>query len=354
MPKGRAHIKITIIPIYWDKCTDDDTWEKISDMKAARLTSPKHFEFVDVDTPTAADGQCLIKIERVSVCGSDIRNHYGPVLSEEHYPLPSGQPCHEVAGVVVDSKTDEFKEGQRIIVVPGPGLGGLNEYIVSRPERMALLPDDGPLEEWVMCQPSGTVLFSCQQMPNLLGKTVAVIGQGSIGLSFTMITAGMGARSVIGVDLLDYRLEKAKDFGATHTVNPSQVEVGEAIDAITRGAGADVVVEAAGYPDTLNMALRVVRQFGTVIIFGIPSEDYVPIEHHWLMDKQARIIPTTGARSGDAISHIREIVGLRERGWCDPGRLLTHRVGFSQVQAAYDMYEQRQDEIIKVVMNLNE
>ena len=68
-------------------------------MKAARLTSPKHFEFVDVDTPTAADGQCLIKIERVSVCGSDIRNHYGPVLSEEHYPLPSGQPCHEVAGV---------------------------------------------------------------------------------------------------------------------------------------------------------------------------------------------------------------------------------------------------------------
>ena len=101
-------------------------------------------------------------------------------------------------------------------------------------------------------------------------------------------------------------------------MNPSQVEVGEAIDAITRGAGADVVVEAAGYPDTLNMALRVVRQFGTVIIFGIPSEDYVPIEHHWLMDKQARIIPTTGARSGDAISHIREIVGLRQRGWCGP------------------------------------
>ena len=323
-------------------------------MKAARLTSPKHFEFVDVEDPTAADGQCLIKIERISVCGSDIRSTYGPTLPEERYPLNSGQPCHEVAGVVVDSKTDEFKEGQRIIVVPGAGLGGLNEYIVSGPERMALLPEEGSLDEWVMCQPSGTVLYSCQQMPNLLGKTVAVVGQGSIGLSFTMLTAGMGARNVIGVDLLDYRLAKSRDFGATHTVNPSRDEVGEAIDSITDGMGADVVVEAAGYPDTLNMALRVVRQFGTVILFGIPSDAYVPIEHHWLMDKQARIIPTTGARSGDAISHIREIVGLRERGWCDPGQLITHRMGFSQVQAAYDMYEQRRDEVIKVVMNLNE
>lgn len=326
-------------------------------MKAARLTSPKHFEFVDVETPAPADGQCLIKIERVSVCGSDIRSTYGPTLPEEEYPLDPGRPCHEVAGVVAESRTDEFKEGQRIIVIPGAGMGGLGEYIVSGPERLALLPDEGPLDEWVMCQPTGTVLYSCQQMPNLLGKTVLVVGQGSIGLSFTMLTSRMGARSVIGVDLLDYRLEKGKEFGATHTINPSKVEVSEAVDEITNGEGPDVVVEAAGYPDTLNMCFRLVKQFGTVIIFGIPDHiesHWVPIEHHWLMDKQARIIPTTGARSGDPITHIREIVRLRQRGWCDPGKLLTHRLGFSKVQAAYDMYEQRQDNIIKVVMDINE
>jgi threonine dehydrogenase-like Zn-dependent dehydrogenase len=190
-------------------------------------------------------------------------------------------------------------------------------------------------------------------MPNLLGKTVLVLGQGSIGLSFTMITSRMGARSVIGADLLDYRLEKSRQFGATHTINPSNQEIGEAVQEITGGVGPDVVVEAAGYPDTLNMALRLVRQFGTIIIFGVTSEEWVPIEHHWLMDKQARIIPTTGARSGDPISHIREIVGLRQRGWCDPGKLLTHRMGFSDVQTAYDMYEQRRDNIIKVVMDIN-
>ena len=322
-------------------------------MRAARLAGPKHFEFVDTEMPTASDGQCLVKLERVSVCGSDIRHGY-QVHPEEEYPMAAGLPCHELAGVVVESRTDDFREGQRAIVLPMSGSGGLAEYIVSSPNRMILLPDEGPLDEWVMCQPSGTVLYSCQQMPNLLGKNVLVLGQGSIGLSFTMITSRSGARNVIAADLLDYRLEKAKELGATHTVNPDKDDIDQAVDEITGGLGPDVVVEAAGYPDTFSMCFRLIRQFGTIIIFGVQAQDFVSIEHHWLMDKQPRIIPTTGARSGDPTSHIKEIVGLRQRGWCDPAALITHRIGFSQVQSAYDMYEQRQDNVIKVVMNINE
>ena len=80
----------------------------------------------------------------------------------------------------------------------------------------------------------------------------------------------------------------------------------------------------------------------------------VPVEHNTLMNLQPTIIPTTGARSLDPIGQIQDIVSLRERGWCDPGPLITHRVGFSDVQNAYDMYEQREDNIIKVIMNLDE
>ena len=322
-------------------------------MRAARLAGPKHFEFVDTEMPTASDGQCLVKLERVSVCGSDIRHGY-QVHPEEEYPMTAGLPCHELAGVVVESRTDDFREGQRAIVIPTRGSGGLVEYIVSSPDRMILLPDEGPLDEWVMCQPSGTVLYSCQQMPNLLGKNVLVLGQGSIGLSFTMITSRSGARNVIGVDLLDYRLAKSKELGATHTVNPEKDDLEQAVNEITGGLGPDIVVEAAGYPDTFAMSFRLVRQFGTIIVFGVQSQDFVSLEHNLLMEKQPRIIPTTGARSGDPTSHIKEIVGLRQRGWCDPAALITHRIGFSQVQTAYDMYEQRQDNVIKVVMNINE
>ena len=322
-------------------------------MKAARLVGPKLFELLEAETPTAQDGQCLVKLERVSVCGSDIRHGFA-INPEEMYPMPVGHPCHELAGTIVDSRTDAFHEGQRVIVIPPRGSAGLVEYIASEPDRMILLPDEGSLDDWVMCQPSGTVLYSCQQMPNLLGKNVVVLGQGSIGLSFTMITSRIGARNVISVDLLDYRLEASKGFGSTHQVNPDSEDLETAVAEITGGVGADVVVEAAGYADTFNMSLRLVRQNGTIIVFGIQEEEFIPLEHNWLMDKQPRIIPTTGARSGDPISHIQEIVALRERGWCDPSKLVTHRVGFSDVQRAYDMYDQREDNIIKVVMDLSE
>ncbi len=324
-------------------------------MKAARLAGPKHFEFIDLDMPQVGDGECLIKLECVSVCGSDIRHGYGPVEPEEHYPMEPGRPCHELAGIIIESKTDAYHEGQRVIAIPSRGMGGLMEYMKSDPSRMVLLPDEGPLDEWVMCQPSGTVLFSCSKMGSLLQKNVLIFGQGSIGLSFSMLTSKMGARSVTVVDPLDYRLEKSRtDFGATHTINPDQQDLTEAVQEITKGVGADIVVEAAGYPDTFNLAFSQVRQFGTVIIFGIQSDDFVPLEHNYLMDKMPTIIPTTGARSGDPIGQIQDLVDLRERGWCDPGKLITHRMGFSEVQKAYDMYEQRQDNIIKVVMNINE
>ena len=252
-------------------------------MKAARLVGPKQFEFLEVETPAPDEGQCLIKIERVSVCGSDIRNHYGPVKPEEEYPMAAGLPCHEVAGVVVESKTDRFHEGQRVISIVYRGTGGLCEYLLSEPSRMALLPDDGPLDEWVMCQPSGTVLYSCKQLGSVLGKNVLILGQGSIGLSFTMLVSRMGARNVMVADLLDYRLEKSKEFGSTHRINTDKQDISEAVAELTKGAGADVTIEAAGYPDTFNLAFSQVRQFGTVIIFGIQSEKYVPLEHNNLM-----------------------------------------------------------------------
>ncbi len=323
-------------------------------MKAARIVAPKQFDFVDLDMPQAGDGECLIKLERVSVCGSDIRHGYGPIEPEEHYPMMPGRPCHELAGVITESRTDEYHEGQRVIVIPDRGTGGLMEYIVSRPGRMILLPDEGPLDEWVMCQPPGTVLYSCKRMDTLLQKNVLVLGQGSIGLSFTMLTSRMGARNVIAVDPLDYRLEKSAHMGATHTVNPDNDNLTEAIQEITRGAGPDIVVEAAGYPDTFNEAFRQVRQFGTVILFGIQSDDFVPLEHNLLMEKQPTIFPTTGARSADPIGQIQDLVSLRERGWCEPADLITHRLPFSEVQQAYDMYEQRQDNVIKVVMDINQ
>ena len=321
-------------------------------MRAARLAGPKHFEFIDTDMPVAGDGECLIKLERVSVCGSDCRHGFN-IHPEEEYPMEPGRPCHELAGVIVESRTDEYREGQRVIAIPARGSGGLMEYMTSDPSRMILLPDEGPLDEWVMCQPSGTVLYSCQQMPNILGKNVVIMGQGSIGLSFAMITSRMGASNVAVVDPLDYRLEKSKHFGSTHQINPDKENVDEAVLDITDGVGPDVIVEASGYPGPFNDCFRLGRQFGTIMVFGVQADDFVPVEHNYIMDKQPRMIGTTGARSGDPTTQIKHMVALRQRGWCEPADLITHRMDFSDVQKAYDMYDTQQDEIIKVIIDIN-
>lgn len=323
-------------------------------MKAARLVGPRQFEIVEAEVPDPAAGECLIRLEKISVCGSDIRHEFSHVFPEEHYPGRLGVPGHECAGVVVESQCQEFHEGQRVIIYPGRGVrsGGLVEYIAATPNWMCALPDTGDLAEWVLCQPSGTVLYSVQQMGSLLGKDVVVVGQGVIGLSFTMLTAKLGAQRVIGIDPLDYRLEWSRKMGATHTINPDQEDPAAAVNELTGGRGGDVVVEAAGYPDSFNTALRLVKQFGQVMVFGIQADEFIPVEHNLLMERQPTLIPTTGGRLRDPMAPIKTMVDLKERGWCDPGQMLTHRLPFAEVQRAFELYESQQDGIIKAVMTI--
>lgn len=322
---------------------------------AARITSPKKMEIEEIPMPSINDGQCLIELEKWSVCGSDIRHAYGPVHSEEEYPMRHGGACHECAGRIIESKSDKFKVGQRVIVLPGAdGPGGLVGYYPGDEDRMALVPDDGDLGEWVLCQPSGTVLYSCQQMGTILGKDVVIMGQGSIGLSFTAITSRAGARRVIVVDPQDYRLKWGKKFGATHTINPKREDVEEALGEITDGRLADIAVEASGFPDGLNAAIRSATKHGKVIIFGIqagPRGKLTEIDTQYFLRNAPTIIPTSGAGSGDPIGHIDRMIELKKRRWWDPGEMKTHEIGFSAVNEAYDKYENYEDEIIKIVMN---
>ena len=323
-------------------------------MKAAQLVGPRNFEIIEVPDPEVGTGNCLVQIESWSICGSDIRNTYGTVLNEEEYPLHPGHPGHEIAGTVVESFSNEFNEGDRVIVLP-TGDVGLVEYIEALPGRMIPIPDKGGFDEWLMCQPSGTVLYACQQIGTLLGKNVVVIGQGAIGLSFTAMIARSGVGTLIAADLFDYRLDYSKKFGATHVVNPSKRPLQEFVIDILGGEKPDIVIEAAGYSDTLNNALKMVKSFGTVVMFGIqqrsPEHDFVvPMEYRDFRVSNAQLISIAAGHTPDIRTHIETMIELKQRGWWNPAEMITHRLKFEEVKGAYDMYTDRGDEVVKVVM----
>lgn len=324
-------------------------------MKAARLVAPRTFDFVELDEPTPVDGEAKIRVEAVSVCGSDIHGIFHANHPEESYPLAPGVPCHEIAGTIVESKTDELVEGQRAIVLPTRGLGGLTEYLTQTPDRVLPLPEWGPLDEWVMCQHTGTVLYSVKQMGNVAGKRVAVLGQGGIGLSFSMLTEKMGALQVIGIDPVEARREKALSIGATNTVNPATDDMYEALDELTDGEGIDIVVDATGDPEGFGQCLKIVKRWGTFVSFSLTGRDgkIASFPHQEFMFKAATIIPTQVAATGEPTKDIREMIALKERGWADPGELKSHNLDFSDVQQAYDMYANQSDGVIKVAMSLN-
>ena len=235
-------------------------------MKAARIISPKQFEFVDVDMPVLGNQECLIQLKRWSICGTDMRADYSPTFDEKEYPLGIGDPCHEMAGVVVESNVDTLKTDDLVIVFPRKGgHGGFVEYITAYPSHVAKIPSGGDLAEWLMCQPAATVLEGCKKINSFLGKKVVILGQGPIGLCFTAMISKLGALKVVAVDSIDYRLKYAKQFGATNCINYKEQELKEIVRDITDGNMADIVIDAAGSIDSFQNSTELISRTGTLV-----------------------------------------------------------------------------------------
>ena len=317
-------------------------------MKAARLVGPRQFVFEDVEMPSIKDGEALVKMEYFSVCGSDLR-FYDRVLPEEQYPLNPGAPCHENVGTVVESRDPNLKPGQRVIALQA---GGLMEYAAVRSRNLVPVPDsDTDPALWVLCQPVGTVLYAVQEIGTILGKTVVIYGQGPIGLSFTDFIARGGARKVIAVDLLDYRLETSKKLGATHTINASRTNPVEAIQEITGGQMADIAVEAVGRPETCHRVFESLRMRGTAVIFGIAhDEDVFEFDWNAMTSKLPRIVVTNSARSGDMPDTVAACVDLVSQNRLSVNHLLTHQMDWQDAGKAYETYSTKADNSLKIVM----
>jgi alcohol dehydrogenase len=163
------------------------------------------------------------------------------------------------------------------------------------------------------------------------GYTVAVVGAGAVGLSAILTTGLWGASRVIAVDTNKFRLDKAREFGATDTVEAGDTAVAD-VKAMTDGLGVDVAIEAVGYPETLRTAAALVRPGGTVAnigVHGVPVE--LPMHELWIHN----ITLTMGLV--DTVS-IPTLLTMVASGKIPAEKMGTHRFTFAQIGEAYEVF----------------
>ena len=168
-----------------------------------------------------------------------------------------------------------------------------------------------------------------------------------------MIAAMQGANKVIGIDLNQSRLDIASSLGTTHSINPENDDLVESISEITNGDMADIVIEATGRPEGLNSCIDIVKKHGTVICFGLTSEDLIPFSQNNFLSKNCTMISTLIAGTPTPLKEIKEMIELKKKGLIDPGKLKTHNMSWVNVQEAFDMYSSHSEGLIKIALEVN-
>jgi L-iditol 2-dehydrogenase len=322
-------------------------------MKAVQVVARGKAKFVDIPVPKLRPGHVLVRTRRLSLCGSDIRMlHFAP---EEAYPFPPGTTGHEMVGVIdaIDSPGSALQVGDTVLTL-APSHQAMAEYFLAPVEHVIPIPTDMPVEHLLQAQQLGTVLFACQRLPNVTGKTVAVIGQGSAGLFFNFQLKQMGAARVIALDTESFRLDRSLDFGATHSIHNAVVDPCEAIRGITGGELADVVVEAAGDVSAINLAIDLIRKGGDILYFGYPRGQTIPFNFDVLFHKCCRAQTIVGATVEPNQASTRTAIDLIATRRIDVSQLITHRVPFADVVDAYELHRTRGDRCLKIVIEMPE
>jgi threonine dehydrogenase-like Zn-dependent dehydrogenase len=216
------------------------------------------------------------------------------------------------------------------------------------------LPAGSSREELLMAQQLGTVTYACRLLPNLAGKTAVVIGQGSAGLHWNRMLRRMGLARVIAMDIVPARVEGARLFGATDAFDNGTIDPVAAVSEITRGAMADLVVEASGEPETINLAPYLVKEYGRIQFFGVPHVQRFEFDYATLFRRYC-VTHSTGKSSMDPDkSAFVEALDLIASGEMDVAPMITHRFPLERVEEAYHLALSREDAVLKIVIDVSD
>ena len=320
-------------------------------MKAVQIIARGTCAFVEAPKPALQPGSAIVKTLRLALCGSDVRHiHY---LPDDRYPSPIGETGHEMVGLVeaIDPANGSVQPGD-IVLCLAPDHRAMQEYYRAPIDRLLPFAPGTPLENAVQAQQFGTVLFAAKHLPDLHGKTVAVIGQGSAGLWFNFALKQRGAAKIIALDLKAYRLAYSKRFGATGTLHNADISTADALRDLNGGKLPDVVIEAAGEAAAIRLAIEVVRENGFILYFGVPRFETMnfPIFDFFWKSLTAR--SNVGTIQEPNHASTRQALQLISDGAVPVADMITHTFKFADVLEAYELHRIQDEGAVKIVIDM--
>lgn len=265
-------------------------------MKALVFHGTEDIRYEEVETPSPKKGEVLIKVKAVSICGSDLAGFRGGNTMRVP-PLIMG---HEFAGEVavlgegvtsakIGDKVGVYTnlycgycpackaglpnvcENRRIIGTSMPGgsyNGAMAEYVVVPAAKLLPLSGKHTFSEYALAEPLSTGLRAVRLAGDVKGKAVAVIGCGPIGLLTILALKHFGAKTIAAMDVLDKRLDMAKQCGATDVLNAKE-DFYAFTRKLTNNAGVDIVFDAVGNTKTVNLGTDLARLGGKIVWVGL-------------------------------------------------------------------------------------
>lgn len=320
-------------------------------MRAIHIAAPRKIAFLDAPGPEPQEGEVLVQCSHVALCGSNMGQYTGEgVWGDLEFPNPTGWAGHENIGTVVESRCEGFEPGMLVLAQP-EGYFGFAELIRARPPGIAILPQDPPdVAALIVAQPLATVLRALTRTGHVINQRCAVIGQGPMGLIWTYVLGHMGARQVIAADLLAWRLEWSKRYGAAAVIDSSQENVVEAVRELTNGEMIDFVVDAAGKPDSMDTSAHLVRHAGRLFVFGMPDYNDQEFPWHYVFRNETEIITCVGPQCAAFFQTAADMVVDGRAS--DLGAMVTPRMPWEQAAEAFEMYAQCAEGSLKLTLEL--
>lgn len=282
-------------------------------MKVAVMNGIGKMGYVEREVPQPADNEVLVKLEYVGICGSDM-HYYETGRIGDYVVKPPFVLGHEPGGVVVEvgKNVKHLKIGDRVALEPGktcghceyckegkynlcpdvvffatpPVDGVFQEYVAHEAALCFKLPDNVDTMEGALIEPLAVGFHAANQGGAHAGQTAVVFGAGCIGLVSMMALKAEGVSKVYVVDIMQKRLDKALELGATGVINSMDKNVQDEISRLTEGKGVDLVIETAGMEITTRQAIHIAKKGSTIVLVGYSKTGEMTLPLSLALDKE--------------------------------------------------------------------